>query len=78
MGNLVPSSAESLTRRVGSATDAGGPVVPEVPAEVLARYEACGRVAALGLVNGHPLGCRFGRYFLRLAFQRGTPGAHDA
>ena len=69
-GGLVPSSAETLQDRVGEATD-DGPIVPLCDATVLQRYKACGRVAALALVNALPLGCRFGGYFLRLV--QGNP-----
>ena len=63
-GNLVPSSAETLTARVGEA-DKDGPIVPTVDDETLERYRACGRVCGLALVNECPLGLQFAHYFVR-------------
>ena len=63
---LVPSSAETLMRRVGTAEEPHGPIVPTISSDVLSRYHACGRVCGLAFVNKCQLGLPFARYFVRL------------
>ena len=65
-GRLVPSSAETLMRRVGEATEPHGPIVPIISSGVLSQYRACGRACGLALVNKCQLGLPFARYFVRL------------
>jgi len=65
-GKLVPSSAETLMRRVGTAEEPHGPIVPEISSAVLSQYHACGRACGLALVNKCQLGLPFARYFVRL------------
>ena len=65
-GRLVPSSAETLMGRVGTAEEPHGPIVPTISSDVLSQYHACGRVCGLALVNKCQLGLPFARYFVRL------------
>lgn len=65
-GSLAPSGAETLSGRVGEATDEAGAIVPTINEATLQRYRAIGRVCALALVNNATLGLPFARYFLRL------------
>jgi hypothetical protein len=68
-GSLAPSGAETLSRRVGGATDEAGAIVPEVNQPTLDRYRNLGRLCALALVNNMTLGVSFARYFLRLVMR---------
>ena len=76
-GNLVPSGAETLCKRVGEATDDAGAVVPEVNQPTLARYRAIGCVCALALVNNQTLALPFAQYFLRLVLREPPKGLED-
>jgi len=73
-GSLAPTGAETLTRRVGEATDEGGAIVPTLNELTLQRYRAIGRVCALALVNGQTLGLPFARYFLRMVLREAPVG----
>ena len=70
-GQVVPSGAETLCGRVGSA-DEGGAIPPVINESTLSRYRAIGRLGGLALTSGCPLGVPFARYFVRLV-QREAP-----